>query len=238
MESLDEREELPRPRSPLRRNSDGCQSNINKRKFYQEDPEDRPAHKTFRACESCSSTTSIDENRPLACLFYKRDPARYASCIKKKFKNISALRQHLDNDHRLGVYHCKSCWDSFADQESLDAHAPCEPTNGSSVDQLPPIPKARGPNPNAKFNNKWYWAWKKLFGEKTALPDCPYSHPTRDMAGHLFNQFLQDLTTQGTKLDVRGFEEAMSQWLASYPEPTNEYPVMDVSNIPNTGQRS
>ncbi|KAK6957819.1 hypothetical protein Daesc_000608 [Daldinia eschscholtzii] len=235
---IDQMEKLPHPQSPLRRNSDGSQSNSNKRKLYHEDREDRPAHKALRACSLCSSATSTDENRPLACLFYKRDPARYASCIKKKFKNISALRQHLDNDHRLGVYHCKNCWESFADQASLDAHTPCEPTNGSSVDQLPPIPKARGPNPNAKFNNKWYWTWKKLFGEKTALPVCPYSHPTRDMAGHLFNQFLQSLTTQGTELDVRGFEEAMSQWLASYTEPSNEYPVMDMPNLPNTAQKS
>ncbi|KAI2781979.1 hypothetical protein F4815DRAFT_464904 [Daldinia loculata] len=238
MESLlDQQEELPHPQSPLRRNSDDCQPSIDKRKFYQEGREDRPVHKAFRACESCSSIASSDENRSLACLFYKRDPARYASCIKKKFENISALRQHLDNEHKLGVYHCKSCWNSFADQKSLDAHAACEPTYGSSVDQLPPIPKARGPNPNATFNNKWYWTWKKLFGERTALPDCPYSHPTRDMAGYLFSKLLQDLTTQGTKLDIHGFEEAISQWLASYQEPSNEYPVMEISVVPNAAQK-
>ncbi|KAI0111876.1 hypothetical protein F4814DRAFT_369774 [Daldinia grandis] len=239
MESLTDRtEELHRPQSPLRHNSDNCQPGINKRKFYQEDREDRPALKAFRACELCSSIASNDENRSLACLFYKRDPARHASCIKKKFKNISALRQHLDNDHKLGVYHCKSCWNSFADQRSLDAHAACEPTYGSSVDQLPPIPKARGPNPNTTFNNKWYWTWKKLFGERTALPDCPYSHPTRDMAGHLFSQLLQDLTTQGTELDIHGFREAISQWLTSYPEPSNEYPIMDMSGTSNIAQKS
>ncbi|KAI0848271.1 hypothetical protein F5Y00DRAFT_270245 [Daldinia vernicosa] len=214
MESLiDQKEEFHCPRSPPHHNGDDRQLGANKRQLHQGNREGSPD----RACESCSLTASIDENTPLACLFYKRNPARYPNCIKKTFKSIGHLRQHLNHDHKLGVYHCKNCWESFADQESLDAHVMCEPTHGSSVDDLGRITKTR-----RTFNNKWYWTWRKLFGRGTAPPKCPYSHPTRDMASHLFSQFLQHLTAQGTNLDVRGFEEAISQWLASYHEPSND----------------
>ncbi|KAI1100204.1 hypothetical protein F4804DRAFT_54980 [Jackrogersella minutella] len=146
-----------------------------------------------RACKFCALSTKPTTARTLACLFYKHNPSLYERCFHKEFKNISALRQHLDKDHKLGTHHCSSCWISFNDEMSLTAHKDsCQPTGGIPVDKLPPIYKAHD-NPG----KKWYWTFRQLFGHTATPPKCPYPHPRQD----LLDQFCQHLEAKGTKFD-------------------------------------
>ncbi|KAI1140223.1 hypothetical protein F5Y05DRAFT_309990 [Hypoxylon sp. FL0543] len=178
------------------------------------------------ACESCLSTSGSAKAKALACLFYKRNPELYSSCIYKSFKTISALRQHLDNEHKLGPYHCTSCWDSFSDKKSLETHTNCQQTGGIPVDKLPTISKARG-----SPNTKWYWTFKKLFGESSPLPRCPHTHPIPDMKYHNIRQFIRYLASKGTMFTISDIEDAMPRWIASNPESSSAL-SMDIRQMP------
>ncbi|KAI0433694.1 hypothetical protein F5Y09DRAFT_350979 [Xylaria sp. FL1042] len=109
-----------------------------------------------------------------ACPFYKYDPHLYIGCVLRSFKSISHLRQHLNQHHKLGTNHCKLCWRTFDTADALTSHAQCckVPTGGMPVDNLPEFPRMR-----VSKEKKWYWGWKKLFGEAAALPACPFFHP-------------------------------------------------------------
>ncbi|OTA98607.1 hypothetical protein M426DRAFT_17241 [Hypoxylon sp. CI-4A] len=186
-----------------------------KRKFSRREQGDEEIDRAIQACEHCLLALKPDEDRRLACPFYKRNPGRYSHCFQKEFKNVSALRQHLDKDHKLGKHHCSNCWDTFPDQSSLKAHAGCQPTGGVPVNQLPKVSKARG-GPESK----WYWIWRKLFGEVTPEPKCPYPHPMQDMAGHIFSHFVQYVAAQGAEVD-NGVKGHMLQFLASNTDLSN-----------------
>lgn len=114
----------------------------------------------------------------LACPFYKYDPKRYIDCVLKNFDTVGHMKQHLKINHKLGPNHCKHCWLNFDTAASLAHHAQnCKlPTGGVPVDNMPVFPKIRG----YTREQKWYWGWKKLFGERTAPPPCPFSHPLQD----------------------------------------------------------
>lgn len=129
-------------------------------------------------CELCP----LGEER-LACLFYKYDPELHVNCLSKNFDSIGHLRQHLDQNHKLGRHHCTSCWRTFETAEALTIHGHCTPTGGKPVDKLPGFPKTRIP-----LDNKWYWCWRQLFGEAAALPACPFYHPWNDAAAHIHAQ--------------------------------------------------
>ncbi|KAI1307846.1 hypothetical protein F5Y03DRAFT_117900 [Xylaria venustula] len=123
--------------------------------------------------ECCKS----DENRRLACPFYKYDPELYINCVLKSFKDISHLNQHLKSKHKLGANHCQLCWRTFDTADALTSHAKlCKlPTGGVPVDKLPKFPRmGKTSMPKEK---KWYWGWKNLFGEAVVPPPCPFSHP-------------------------------------------------------------
>ncbi|KAI1144930.1 hypothetical protein F4825DRAFT_475309 [Nemania diffusa] len=123
------------------------------------------ASKHYKCCKSNGSPR-------LACLFYKYDHDLHANCALKKFSSIGHLRQHLNKRHKLGPNHCKSCWRTFGTADSLTRHRYCVPTGGVPVDRLPEFPRMRLP-----ADKKWYWGWKKLFGEAIVPPQCPYYHP-------------------------------------------------------------
>ncbi|KAI0191843.1 hypothetical protein EV127DRAFT_62533 [Xylaria flabelliformis] len=119
----------------------------------------------------------------LACLFYKYDPRLHMGCMSKSFTNIGHLRQHLDKSHKLGPNHCTSCWKVFNTAEQLTNHTTttqCIPIGGLPVDDLPSFPKIRLPP-----DKKWYWGWRKLFGEAAAPPQCPFFHPLEDLEAKL-----------------------------------------------------
>ncbi|KAI2627345.1 hypothetical protein GGS26DRAFT_592372 [Hypomontagnella submonticulosa] len=145
-----------------------------------------------RACEACRLKMGRDESMSLACLFYKRDPGHHQNCMQKKFNNISALGQHLSKEHAVR-----------------------EPTDGT--EKLATISKSRsGPN------TKWFWTWRKLFGEREAPPKCPYTHPIQDMTNYILTQSLKDFHTKETKLDINEIREIVSRWIASNLEPPND----------------
>ncbi|KAI8948922.1 hypothetical protein F4801DRAFT_555219 [Xylaria longipes] len=126
----------------------------------------------YECCESGGS-------QRFACLFYKHDPRLHMGCMSKSFTNIGHLRQHLDKSHKLGPNHCTSCWKIFDTADKLTNHTTttqCTPIGGLPVDCLPSFPKMRMP-----ADKKWYWGWKKLFGEAAALPQCPFFHPWEDL---------------------------------------------------------
>ncbi|KAI0447696.1 hypothetical protein F4803DRAFT_545753 [Xylaria telfairii] len=129
------------------------------------------ASRNYDCCEPGGS-------QRLACLFYKHDPRQYVDCMLKSFNTIGHLRQHLNQSHKLGPNHCTSCWRTFNTVDSLSNHntTQCVPTGGVPVDDLPVFPRMRSPP-----DKKWFWGWKKLFGEAAAPPKCPYFHPLEDL---------------------------------------------------------
>ncbi|KAI0409447.1 hypothetical protein F4802DRAFT_143022 [Xylaria palmicola] len=129
----------------------------------------------YKCCES-------GEKQRFACLFYKYHPQLHIDCMKKSFDTIGHLRQHLNQSHKLGPNHCTSCWRSFDTIESRDQHVAdlCMSTGGIPVDLLPEFPRMRMP-----ADKKWYWGWKKLFGEAAPLPQCPFTHPLEDLEAQL-----------------------------------------------------
>ncbi|KAI0512487.1 hypothetical protein F5B22DRAFT_304790 [Xylaria bambusicola] len=128
--------------------------------------------------ECCKS----DGTQRLACPFYKYDPKRYFACVLKGFDSVGHLGQHLKNKHKLGPIHCNLCWLTFDTAMSLAHHAQyCKlPTGGVPVNRLPVFPRMR-----LSREKKWYWGWKKLFGEGAAPPPCPFSHPEQDFGSQV-----------------------------------------------------
>ncbi|KAI2625601.1 hypothetical protein GGR54DRAFT_506690 [Hypoxylon sp. NC1633] len=201
--------------------------NINKRK-RSEAHGDGQIDRIPRACNSCQLATKSDQEERLACLFYKRNPARFSSCMHKSFRTISSLGQHLVKHHKLGRHHCTSCWSSFEDRRSLAAHTNCQPTGGIPVDKLEITKTRHDPI------TKWYWIWGKLFGKTIPSPCCPHPHPEEDIAAQVLAQFVQHLKEKGTRFNIVEIEYAIPQWLASYPGPTTSGQLMDIVHMLNT----
>ncbi|KAI1389600.1 uncharacterized protein F4822DRAFT_427945 [Hypoxylon trugodes] len=175
----------------------------NKRKLSQDDNEIKHTDRVAGACKICLPTTKLNRGGPLACYFYKRNPSGHPGCRHKEFQEIRTLVQHLKSAHKLREHHCRSCWESFKDRESLEAHSNCQGAGGRPVDELPPIPKHRG-DPK----KKWYYIWKKLYGEDTP-PTCPHPHPEHD----LFDPFFQYLVEREVTY-VPQLREFFSQWVS------------------------
>ncbi|KAI1357082.1 hypothetical protein F5Y01DRAFT_11023 [Xylaria sp. FL0043] len=145
---------------------------MNTTQSFQDGRATKVVHRPPDCCKSNRSPR-------FACPFYKYDPHHYIGCLLTSFNSIGHLRQHLNQKHKLGVNHCKLCWRTFNTADALANHAQCckVPTGGIPVDNLPVFPRMRLP-----AEKKWYWGWKKLFGEATALPPCPYfHHPLEDI---------------------------------------------------------
>lgn len=173
----------------------------------------------IRACESCRSTANLD-GRPLACVFYKHDPNEYFKCSLKEFKTIGHMRQHLDKHHKLAKYYCKRCWASFHDEGSLKTHTGCQPMGGIPVNDLAPISKARGINPNSK----WYWTYQRLFGENSSLPQCPYPHPKQDLRDHTLDSLHRNLEGKGTNFTIDEIKEVTTKMKR---QTTNSQSIVD-----------
>ncbi|GAP83577.2 hypothetical protein SAMD00023353_0200460 [Rosellinia necatrix] len=104
------------------------------------------------------------ESQRLACPFYKHGLQVHHKCRDRAFNNISHLSQHLKVAHK----------------------AADPPIGGVRVDDLPEFPRTRIGN-----DNKWYWVYKKLFGDAAELPRCPFSHPISDMEAKLSGLLTQ-----------------------------------------------
>ncbi|KAI0012716.1 hypothetical protein F4779DRAFT_18974 [Xylariaceae sp. FL0662B] len=137
-------------------NGEEAQQTSDERKFSQRHAEARhDSSLSIRACTSCRPTAEVDKEKPVACPFYKRDPEQYSRCMHRSFKNMSALKQHL-NRHADG-------------QQGISP-------GGAPVVKLPRISNVR-----VGLNKKWYWIWERLFGKTTPPPECPYPHAEKDM---------------------------------------------------------
>lgn len=137
--------------------------------------EGKPTKSVSKYCNLCPPGKGR-----LACLFSKYDPKVHATCLSKHFDSIGHLKQHLVQSHKLGTHHCTSCWRTFETPEILASHGDCVPTGGKSVDKLPVFPKTR-----ISPDKKWHWCRRQLFGEATALPECPFYHPWDDIAAYI-----------------------------------------------------
>ncbi|KAF2968778.1 hypothetical protein GQX73_g4831 [Xylaria multiplex] len=161
-----------------------------------------------RYCEACESSGK----QRLACPFYKYEPQQHPGCMFKGFKTIGHLGQHLKQNHRLKPNHCKLCWRSFETADLLTNHTQyCIRTGGVSVDDLPEFPRMRLP-----AEKKWYWGWKKLFGQAAALPHCPFVHPIQDLKAHLWAQYTDLPQPEYIGTDWAG--ESASLYCANYIE--------------------
>lgn len=204
---------------------DDHQQFFKRRKSSGEYQEGRYADRNVGSCDLCI-VPGNNGNKPFACHFYKRNPGLHFGCSQKSFKNMSHLRQHLDNDHKLGPHYCGACWESFNDPGSMKQHTNCNPTGGIPVDQLPKVSKAR-----KDPEHKWIWIWKQLFGDTVPPPQCPYAHFERDMRTQNLSQFLEVLPQDGSKLSFFEIKEAMLQWHASNPKPSNNFDRLYSSSV-------
>ncbi|KAL7622760.1 hypothetical protein AAE478_006438 [Parahypoxylon ruwenzoriense] len=46
---------------------------------------------------------------------------------------------------------------------------------------------------SASHNKKWYWMWRRLFGEIIPAPSCPYMHPEEDFRAWIYTQLPRDV---------------------------------------------
>ncbi|KAI1425409.1 hypothetical protein F5Y12DRAFT_747393 [Xylaria sp. FL1777] len=164
----------PAPPSWIPRDDYGESSQLYQTLSIAKSSQDGRATKGVSRCSECCKSSG---SRRFACPFYKYDPKLHISCVLKSFNSIGHLGQHLKKHHKLGPIHCKLCWQTFDTVDSLTNHAErCKmPTGGVPVDKLPKFPRMRLP-----AEQKWCWAWKKLFGDAARLLPCPFSHPQED----------------------------------------------------------
>ncbi|KAI0126102.1 hypothetical protein BJ170DRAFT_734866 [Xylariales sp. AK1849] len=195
----------------------------NKRKLNPNDEEDSKDTRKAKATKAGQSTVNIDEDSLLACHFHKMNPRLHLSCIHKTFKNISALNQHLHNDHRLGRHHCKDCWESFVDDHVLELHiegSNCKPTGGVPVDRLGKVPKTRETQ-----HYKWYWIWRQLF-PNFPEPKTPYADElqvvdqfVQFLVGHVLPNSLAQFGTNPSPREIGiAIQGAALQWRSTPPQ--------------------
>ncbi|KAF5708063.1 hypothetical protein FMUND_10782 [Fusarium mundagurra] len=118
--------------------------------------------------------------KQLACLFFKLDPRKYQCCAALKITEWDRLFQHLKRQHLMEGEHCPKCREEFYGEDA-------ETEKNEHIRQDTCVEKTALdtglllPNEYHDLNGlhgttheeKWYKAWKKLFGDHPA-PYSPY----------------------------------------------------------------
>ncbi|KAG9498393.1 hypothetical protein J7337_009198 [Fusarium musae] len=117
--------------------------------------------------------------KKLACLFFKLDPRKYQCCAGYKITEWDRLLQHLKRQHLIEGEHCPKCREDFCGEdaeteknEHIRQDTCIKETALETGLLLEPEYEALN-GLHGSHEEKWYEAWKKLFGEQTA-PYSPY----------------------------------------------------------------
>ncbi|KAF5539221.1 hypothetical protein FNAPI_10892 [Fusarium napiforme] len=117
--------------------------------------------------------------KQLACLFYKLDPREYQCCAGYKITEWDRLLQHLKRQHLIEGEHCPKCREEFCGEDAeteKNEHIrqnTCAKETALETGLLLEAEYEALNGLHGTHEEKWYKAWKKLFGEQTA-PHSPY----------------------------------------------------------------
>lgn len=85
----------------------------------EDDDEDESDNESGEEPDSPSS----EERQTLACPFYAQLPQQFRKCSTQTFRDIPALKQHINRVHRKPKYYCGKCFERFSSQEKEKRHA-------------------------------------------------------------------------------------------------------------------
>ncbi|KAG5756795.1 hypothetical protein H9Q70_000681 [Fusarium xylarioides] len=115
--------------------------------------------------------------KKLACLFFKLDPRKYQCCAGYKITEWDRVLQHLKRQHLIEGDHCPKCRVEFYGEDAetdKDGHIRQDTCVKETALETGLLLEAEYEALNGLHGSreeKWYEAWKKLFGEQMA----PYS---------------------------------------------------------------
>jgi len=105
----------------------------------------------------------------LSCPYYKRDPRRFLSCLKKyDIRTVKELKQHLWTVHRQPSY-CPTCYETFAQGAERDEHVrrrSCRERRSQVVEGITSKQRtllARREDPSAGLEDQWFRIWDIVF---------------------------------------------------------------------------
>ncbi|KAF5589018.1 uncharacterized protein FSUBG_11269 [Fusarium subglutinans] len=117
--------------------------------------------------------------KKLACLFFKLDPRKYQCCAGYKITEWDRLLQHLKRQHLIEGEHCPKCRDEFYGEDAeteKNEHIrqdTCVEETALETGLLLESEYEALNGLHGTHEEKWYKAWKKLFGEQAA-PHSPF----------------------------------------------------------------
>ncbi|KAF5575618.1 hypothetical protein FPCIR_13036 [Fusarium pseudocircinatum] len=117
--------------------------------------------------------------KQLACLFFKLDPRKYQCCAGYKITEWDRLLQHLKRQHLIEGEHCPKCREEFCGEDAeteKNEHIrqdTCVAETALETGLLVETEYEALNGLHGTHEEKWYEAWRKLFGEQTA-PYSPY----------------------------------------------------------------
>ncbi|KAI5463592.1 hypothetical protein BGZ63DRAFT_402886 [Mariannaea sp. PMI_226] len=133
------------------------------------------------------------DDRSLACPYYKKDPIRHRRCHRYLLKKISYVKQHLIRNHQQPI-HCPRCMKEFSDDEDSYDHiraSTCqerplsERPEGMTTTQLKQLRETRA-NQKHTTSEQWYEIFALLF-PGVEPPSSPYLNKehSEDMSSYI-----------------------------------------------------
>ncbi|KAI9150380.1 hypothetical protein HJFPF1_10146 [Paramyrothecium foliicola] len=142
-----------------------------------EEKENKNKDNDATAGPSGQGTRVADENRFLACPYFKFNPLKYQSCFGLDLKNTSRVVQHLERTHSVLPIHCPTCGQTFKTREECDSHIyqrSCAPRpfekDGMTAAQQRQLHENRR---RMTQTDRWYSFWNILFPD-AVRPDSPF----------------------------------------------------------------
>ncbi|KAI9666141.1 MAG: hypothetical protein M1821_004076 [Bathelium mastoideum] len=121
-----------------------------------------------------------DEERLLACPFYKKDPFRHRACARKVLKAVSRVKFHLLRCHQQPI-HCDRCSKTFDCENDRKVHArmavPCTVKPAVKWDAINDDQKqqlSRRSSSKQSERDQWFGIYAILFPDAETVPESPY----------------------------------------------------------------
>ncbi|KAJ9658945.1 hypothetical protein H2198_003374 [Neophaeococcomyces mojaviensis] len=138
-------------------------------------------------------TKTSEDEKTLACPFYKNDPLKHPRCAILILRGIPAVKQHLYRVHKRPDHYCVRCSVVFPNQDSLEQHqlaGICTVVANRfagmmSQDAYNAIKKQRN---HGTIDGVWYFIYDTIFPGQPR----PRSHLVDDQAAvlHVLNIFM------------------------------------------------
>jgi hypothetical protein len=150
-----------------------------------------------------------EEDRTLACPFFRRNPIRHMDCLNRKLSRIRDIRQHILRRHKLPTNYCPTCYQTFSTVRARDIHIrsrTCERRNTTPDDFIDDFTEEllnRRVKRQAGVENQWFSIWDALFPDEPR-PEDPYGPFLRSIAEEIMGV-------------MRNF------WKAEFPDFVREY---------------